>query len=193
MELHCPHRLLCRSVSCILHVGCRSDALKVFGDGGDGVAVAHPHLRVLNEALEQRVLSVEVLEVGTSVLARVGCLHLSAASIRDVLCAVADAKHRDASYELTKVYLERLLVVNREGTSAEDDTDDRGVVLRELVVGHNLAEGIKLAHTTADELRGLRTEIENNYLLLHYFGWFYCLYLMFLIISWRRLSRTKPS
>ena len=183
MELHCPYRLLCRSVSCILHVGCRSDALKVFWDSGDGVAVAHPYLRVLHEAFEQWVLGVEVLEVGTSVLARVGCLHLSAAGVRDVLCAVADAKHRDASYELAKVYLERLLVVNREGASAEDDADDRRVVLRELVVGHNLAEGIKLAHTAANELRGLRTKIKNYYLLLHYFGWFYCLYSMFLFSS----------
>ena len=56
----------------------------------------------------------------------------------------------------------------RVRASAEDNTDNTGIVLRELVVRHNLAEGIKLANTAADELRCLRTEIKNYNLLLHY-------------------------
>ena len=49
MELHSPHSLaavggtfLCKG--CILHVGCRCYALVALRNGGDGVAVAHPHL-----------------------------------------------------------------------------------------------------------------------------------------------------
>ena len=131
--------------------------------------MAHPNLRVLNKSLKQRVLCIEMLKVGTSVLTRVGCLHLSTIGVAYELSAVADAKHRDTSHKLAQVYLKGFLVVNRVRTSAEDNTNHAGVVLWELVVGHNLAEGIKLANTAADKLRSLRTEIKNNNLLLHYF------------------------
>ena len=62
--------------------------------------------------------------------------------------------------------------MHRIRASAEDYANNAGIVLGKLVVGHNLAEGVELAHTAADKLRGLRTEIKNNYLLLHYFGCF---------------------
>ena len=41
------------------------------------------------------------------------------------------------------------------------------IVLGELVVRKNLAKGIQLTHTAANELRGLRAEIEDDNLLLH--------------------------
>ena len=172
MELHSPYRLLGRSISSKLDIGCRCDALVIFGDGCDGITMAHPYLRVLDKSVEQRILGIEVLKIGASVLTRVGCLNLSTVGVRNELCAIADAKHRDASYKLAQVNLERLLIVYRIGASAEDDTDNAGVVLRELVVRHNLAEGVQFAYTAADELRGLRTEIKNNNLLLHLL---YCL------------------
>ena len=55
--------------------------------------------------------------------------------------------------------------MNRVGRTAQDDTNDIGVVLGELVVRHNLAKGVEFADTTAYKLGGLRTEIENNNLL----------------------------
>ena len=53
----------------------------------------------------------------------------------DELRTIADAQHGETSDELTQVYLERLRVMNREGRTAQDHTNDRGVVLRELVIG----------------------------------------------------------
>ena len=57
--------------------------------------------------------------------------------------------------------------MNRIRRSAQYHTNHRGVVFRELVVRQDLTESIKFADTPAYELRGLRTEIQNNYLLLH--------------------------
>ena len=57
--------------------------------------------------------------------------------------------------------------MDRVRTAAEDDADDARVVLGKLIVGQNLAEGVQLADTAADELRGLRSEIKNDNLLLH--------------------------
>ena len=176
MELHSPYWLLGRCIGSKLNVGCRGDALVVLGNSCDGVAVAHPHLRVLYKSLEQRVLCVEVLQIGTSVLTGVGSLNLSAIGVADELCAIADAEHRNASHKLAQVHLEGLLVVYRVGASAEDNANHGWVVLRELVVGHNLAEGVELAYTTAYKLCGLRTEIKNYNLLLH-------LLICYLIIS----------
>ena len=85
--------------------------------------------------------------------------------MRDELCSVADAQHGETTDELAQVNLESLGVVDAVRRSAEDDTNHIGVVLRELVVRQNLAKGVELTDTTADELRGLRTEIENNNLL----------------------------
>ena len=83
------------------------------------------------------------------------------------LCAVADAKHWQASYKLCEIDLECFWVVNRIGRAAEDYSDYRRVVFRELVVGKNLAEGVELTHATANELGRLRAEVENDNLLLH--------------------------
>ena len=125
----------------------------------------HPYLRVLFETTEQGVGDVNRLEVGTSVLARISLFHLATEGVRDELGAIANAQHGQATYELAQIDLESLRVVNRVGRTAQDDTNDIGVVLGELVVRHNLAKGVELADTTAYELGGLRTEIENNNLL----------------------------
>ena len=44
MELHSPDRLLGAGIGSILHIGGRGYHLEVFGDGSDGVAMAHPYL-----------------------------------------------------------------------------------------------------------------------------------------------------
>ena len=69
--------------------------------------------------------------------------------------SIADAQNRDSADELAEVNLKRLLVVNRVGASAEYHSNDALVVFRKLVVRHNLAEGVELAHAASDELRGL--------------------------------------
>ena len=44
MELHSPDRLLGAGIGSILDIGGRGYHLEAFGDGGDGVAMAHPYL-----------------------------------------------------------------------------------------------------------------------------------------------------
>ena len=83
------------------------------------------------------------------------------------LGAVADAKYGQSAAETRKVNLKGLGVIDGEWTSAENDTDDRWVVMRKLVVGEDFAESVEFAHTTSDELRRLRAEIEDDDFLLH--------------------------
>ena len=47
----------------------RADDVEAFWDGCDGVAMRHPYLRMLVEALEERIGGVDGLEVGTAVFA----------------------------------------------------------------------------------------------------------------------------
>ena len=122
---------------------------------------------MLFEAAEEGIRGVYRLEVGTAILARIGLLDTASKGVRDELRAIADAQDGQAAYKLREVDLECLRIVHREWRATQDDANDRWVVLGELVVGQNLAEGIQLAHTTANELCGLRTEIEDNNLLLH--------------------------
>ena len=105
--------------------------------------------------------------MSTSVLTRVCLLDLTAKGIRNKLGSVANAQHRQASHKLAQVNLESLRVVNTVRRTAEDDTNDRGVVLGKFVVRKNLAEGVEFAHTTAYKLSSLRTEIQDDNLLLH--------------------------
>ena len=47
------------------------------------------------------------------------------------------------------------------------EANDCGVVLGELVVRQDLAEGVHFAHATAYQLGRLRAEVQNDNLLLH--------------------------
>ena len=167
VELHGPHRLLGRGKGRIGNICRRTNHFEVVGDGRDGVAMAHPHLRAFLESLEERIGEIDAFQMGAAILARVGLFHLATQRVRDELRAVADAQHGQTAHKLAEVYLERLGVVDRVGRTTQDDANDGGVVLRELVVRQNLAEGVQLAHTPSDELRGLRSEIKNDNLLLH--------------------------
>jgi len=151
----------------IPHVGRRADDTIVCGDGRDGVAMTHPHLRVGFKTSEQRVAGLILAQVGTPILASAGRFYLAPVGIADILCAIADAKHRVLADDAAQIGLERLRVVHGIRTAAENHSNDRGVIMGKLVVGNDLAEGVQLAHTAADELRGLRAEIKDDDLLLH--------------------------
>ena len=114
VELHGPNTLLLRTPEgSVLHILGRTYHLEIVGDGGDGVAMAHPHLRASVEALEERIVEVDGLEVGTTVLTAIGLLDLSAKAVRDELGAVADAQHRNLADKLAQIDLERLGIVDR--------------------------------------------------------------------------------
>ena len=124
VELYCPYRLFGRSISSILHISSRSDALVIIRDSSDGITMAHPNLRVLDESLEQRILLIEMLQVGTTILTAVSSLHLTALGVREELSTVADAEYRNATDKLAQIYLESFRIMNGIRATAQDDTND---------------------------------------------------------------------
>jgi hypothetical protein len=167
VELYAPNAVVVVGEGSVFDVGRRADDMITFGDGGDRVTVTHPHLRAFLKTFKDRRLCVDGLEVRAAILAGARLLHVATERVADKLGSVADAEHGVVADDLREVNLERFLVVDRVRTATEDDTDDGRVVLRELVVRQNLTERVQLAHTTADELRGLRSEVENDDFLLH--------------------------
>ena len=115
MELHGPQRICVAGVSGILHAARRSYYATVGGYGRDGVAMAHPHLRVGVEPLEERVPGFKPLQMGTPILAGIGLFDLTATRVGNELRPVTDAKYRQAAHKLAEVGLERLGVVHRIG------------------------------------------------------------------------------
>ena len=169
MELHGPYGLLARGggdiIGGVLHGIGGGDDLCAMGEVGDGVAVAHPHLRVVVEAVEEGIVLADGDEVLTPVLTGACALHLAAACMGYILRSIADSEQGQTAAETGEVHLEGLGIIDGIGRAGENDADDVGVVLGILVVGQHLAEGAEFADTTGDELRGLRAEIENDYLL----------------------------
>ena len=73
--------------------------MAVGGDGCDGVAMAHPHLRVWFETLEERVAGIDGGEFCPSIFPGVGLLHPSPIGICNELCSIADAKDWNFSHK----------------------------------------------------------------------------------------------
>ena len=96
-----------------------------------------------------------MLQVGTTILTAVSSFHLSALGKREELSTIADAEYRNTADKLAQIYLESFRIMNGVRATAQDDTNDRWVILWKLVVRHDLAEGIEFTDTTADELCGL--------------------------------------
>ena len=118
MELYGPDGLCGRCKGGIHHISCRANHLESLWDGGDGVAMRHPHLRLLLEVLEQRIRGIDRLQVGTSVLTRVSLFDTPSQGVRDELGAIADTQHGDAPNKLRQVDLKGLRVMNRERRAA---------------------------------------------------------------------------
>ena len=129
----------------------------------DGVAVAHPHLLVGGEVLEQDPRLGHV-ELGTAVLALPRRLDLAAERLRHQLVPVADPEHRDAELEHAGVQGRRPRLVHRRGAAREHDA--RGRARGELgggeVVRHDLRVDVALADPARDQLRVLRPEIDDQ-------------------------------
>ena len=167
MELHTPHLLTRHLVSGNRHLVRRSYSLEVIGNGGNRVSVAHPHLAIFPYPLEKDVLRIEGTEMGTSVLASTGGFHPSTVAVGDKLRTVADTQNGVFSTNPAQIYLECTLIINRKGATRKDNSFYTLISVWKFVVRYNLAIDIQFAQPAADELRGLRTEIKNNNLLLH--------------------------
>ena len=112
MELGAEYRLCVRDIiRSILHGLSRSNTTSTFRQLGDTVPMRHPYLRVLIKTLKQRVLTVDKLQLLTTVLTRTGTLHLTAVTVTYQLCAVAYTQYRQTTADSAQVDMERILLI----------------------------------------------------------------------------------
>ena len=167
VELHAPRLLALHLVGGNFHLVGRCNDFESCGNGSDGVAVAHPHLRAGAHAMKQQVIRIKRAEVRPPVLTAPGRLYLAAVGIGHELRAVADAQQGQAAAYVGEVDLKSLLVVHGEGAAGENDAPHALVAVRKLVVRHNFAIHVQLAQAAPYELGSLRTEIEDNDFFFH--------------------------
>ena len=132
--------------------------------GAHGVAVAHPDLRGLGQAVEQRAARLGHGELGESVLADVGLGNVAAQVQRHLLDAVAETQDGDAQLEDGRIHVRRALGVHARRTAREDHRRRRAArdLLGRDVERHDLRVDPGLADATRDELRVLRPEVEDE-------------------------------
>ena len=167
MELYAPQLFAFSLIGGKFHFGGRSDATKMVGNRRDRVAMTHPHLRVRSEAFEERVVVLDGLQVRPAVFATRCGFHFSTEVVCHILRTIANAQYRESAANLRKIDFEGLGIVDTEGGTGENHPNHRRIVVRKFVVGQNFAERIEFTHAAADELSGLRPEVENNDFLLH--------------------------
>ena len=130
----------------------------------DLVAVAHPH--VLRGRLTGQEHAAVARERGIRrpVFAQTGVRDLAAERLGHHLEAVADAERRHAEVEDAAVEGRCARFVHRRGPAREDEPDR--VLRRDLGgrrgVRHDLAVDAGLADATGDELRVLRSEVDDQ-------------------------------
>ncbi len=89
--------------------------------GSHGVAVAHPGLELVGQAVEQRAGSVVHQQAGVPKLLLVEPLDLAAELVREQLQAIADAQDRQLAREDAGIAARRVLVVDAAGAAGQDD------------------------------------------------------------------------
>ena len=102
-----------------------------------------------------------------AVLAVRGAIDGAAEELGHELQAVADAKDRNAEVEHGAVDERRAGLIDAEGASGKDDPArlEGADLLHGHRAGMDLAVDVQLANAAGDELRVLRTEIEDEDLL----------------------------
>ena len=130
--------------------------------------MAHPHVEVLALAhLAERSDWFEDLEARVPVLAVRGPIDGPAQQLGHELQPVADAQDGDSHLEHRAVHQRRAGLLHAEGAAGEDDPVRRESA--DLLDGHragmDLAVDVQLAHAPGDELRVLRSEVEDEDLL----------------------------
>ena len=136
-----------------------ADGAVAVGQLLDGVAMAHPHLRVLRYALHEGVGGVDEREVGAAVLAGLALLHAAAAVACQVLGAVADGQQGQAPLDTLHLGHGGVGGVAAEGAAAEDDALHIGSEGGNLVERMDFAVYVLLAYLARDELSVLRTKV----------------------------------
>ena len=162
VELDAPRLLALDVERRDAHVFRAGDDLIVRRNRRDRIAVRHPYLRGFGQAAHQRVVSIAHREHGAAVFTAGGGLHLAAEGRCEELRAVADAQQGQFALNGRKIGCRSVLVPYGEGTARQNHTPHRSVERRNLVEGVDFAIDAQLAHTPRDELRVLRTEVENQ-------------------------------
>ena len=91
MELYSPQSLVFSLVGRKFHLRSGSDATEMVGDGRDGIAVAHPYLRIGDEVFEERIVVLNRLQVCATVFSTRRRFHFSPVELCHVLCSIANA------------------------------------------------------------------------------------------------------
>ena len=167
MELHRVGLLPFYLVGGVLHIVRRCNDSRARGQFGNRVAVAHPHLARLAHALEQRRLFIDHRQHGTAIFAGNGAIHFAAKTLRDELCAIANAEQRQLPFDVRQIGNGSLFVAHRERTSAENHAFNVLTDGRNLIKRMDFAIDIQLAEAATNELRHLRAKVENENHFLH--------------------------
>ena len=145
----------------------------VFGHGGGDeaggdffhvVAVAHPHLRALGHAGEERTFPVRDDERGAPVFPGGGTAHGPAVLERGQLHAVADAEDRQPEVEKSLGQTGRIGFEHAARPAGDDQAGGRARhdLFDRRVPGQDLAVHFHFAHAAGDELGVLRAAVEND-------------------------------
>ena len=102
------------------------------------------------KTFEKRVLGINELQVLASVLTRTGTLYFTTIHITHQLRAVADTKYRQPSADATQVHMKRIVLIDAQRRTAQDDADDIFVVLGVFVIRQDLAERVQFAYAPTD-------------------------------------------
>ena len=162
MELHTPNLLALKLIGGILHFVGGGNLATVLWQFGNRVAVAHPHLGVVGKPLQQWIVMFKLGQIGAAVFAAAGGLHVAAVGVGHELGAVADAEDGQSAANAGQIDLEGTLVIHTEWRTAQNHADNVFVVVRELVVRHNFAEHVQLAHAAAYQLGGLGSKVQDD-------------------------------
>ena len=163
VELDAPRLLALDVERRDAHVFRAGDDLIVRRNRRDRIAVRHPYLRGFGQAAHQRVVSIAHREHGTAVFTAGRGLHLAAEGRCEELRAVADAQQGQFALDGRKVgWQGRARPVTEKGLPERITPRTEASERRNLVEGVDLAIDVQFAYAPRDELRVLRTEVENQ-------------------------------
>ena len=94
VELYAPGLLTLDAVCCYGNILGRGNDRVALGNGGDGVAVRHPYLRLGAQRCHKWVVGTLHLHTRTAILAAGRCLNLATEEVGEVLRTIAYAEQR---------------------------------------------------------------------------------------------------
>ena len=150
----------------------RSKRFEIAGDARDLIAVRHPNFEIARQIGEEFVRTAVGrrghMDLGSTVLAGRRAFDLAAERFAGELHAVADAEDRDAEPKKFDVALRRAGFVDAARTAGEDDPFGRDLAESggRDVVADDFAVDLLFADAAGDELRVLRTEVEDDDLFI---------------------------